>query len=154
MEEFKRFDSHAQFSMHNARLAKEPQIIKAGDGEMVKLQVVCTSRNDRHSDLWVEVTVRDGNGDLAKFLQKGDNFGFSGFPALRKWGDNNDKISFEVLRAELFCSIDLFGKLKERGWAPGAAKPRATKNPARNAGRLTVAKKPRPIVDLDDDLEG
>lgn len=149
-DDYKKYDSQALFIMWNARLAKEPQVVDAGEKELVKLTVVCTSRSDRHSDLWVELTVQDRQADLAKCLEKGDTFGFQGFPALRRWGDNDEKISFEVNRAELFTSIDLFVQLKERGFEP-AAKGNA------KGGKKAPAKKPaksnkRPVQDLDDDL--
>lgn len=144
-EEYKKYDSQAGFEMHNARLAKDAQVIEGGDRPLVKLTTVCTSRSERHSDMWVEVTVADRQSDFAKYLKKGDTLGFKGFPALRLWGDDNAKFSFEVVRAELMPSIELFAAVKERGFTPGAA----------NAGGKKAAAKPaakkRTVKSLDDD---
>ena len=151
MSDYKKFDSQAGIWQQNARLAKDPQVIEGGDKPMVKLTFALESRSERHSTLWAEVTVQDRQSDLASALVKGDVIGWAGFPALRLWGDDKSKSSFEVVRAELFPSIELIMKLKERGWVPGSgAKPgkkAATKAPPARGTK-------RPVQDLDDEYLG
>lgn len=151
--EYKRYDSQAGFWMQNARLAKDPQVIEGGEKPMVKLTFVLTSRSDRHEDTWVEVTVNDRQSDLAAALQKGDVIGFAGFPATRVWGDP-PRTSFEVVRAELYPSIDLIVKLKdERGWEPGAGVKAKGGKAAPKKGKFAAKGKRRPVEDIDEDDE-
>jgi hypothetical protein len=152
MAEYKKYDSQAGMWMQNARLAKDPQIIEGGEKPLVKLTVVCTSRSERHDDLWVEIAVNDRQADFASHLEKGDVLGFAGFPAIRRWGDDNEKVSFEVVRAELYPSIDLLQTVKERGWEPGAGSMRGKKKGGKKAAK-SAAKKPRQVQDLDADDE-
>ncbi len=150
-QEYKKFDSHADFGCKNARLAKDPQIIEGGDKPMVKLTFALESRSERHSTLWVECTVSDRQSDLAAALQKGDTICWEGFPALRRWGDNNEKMSFEVIRTELFPSIELLMKLKERGWVPGGGVKKAANKGGGTTKKAPPARKPRQVQSLDDD---
>ncbi len=148
MAEFKKYDSHCDIDAKNMRLAKEPQIIEGGEKPMVKLTFALESRSERHSTMWVECTVSDRQADMAAQMKQGDIICWRGFPALRRWGDNNDKSSFEVVRTELFPSIELLVKLKERGWVPGGgvkASAKADKKPVK------APPKRRPVVALDDD---
>ncbi len=142
MTDYKRFDTHDTFTIHNARLAKDPAIIEGGEKPLVKLTFVSTTRSERYEDLWIEAAVRDGQADLATHLKKGDTIGITGKPAFRRWGDDNAKVSFELLRAELFPPIELFQTLKERGFTPGGG----SKKPATKG-----AKPARKIVNLDDE---
>lgn len=159
-QERKKYDSQAYIGAQNARLAKEPQIIEGGEKPMVKLTFALESRSERHSTLWIELTVNDRQADLASYLEKGDTLGWEAFPALRRWGDDGDKLSFEGVRAELFPSIDLIMKAKERGWEPGAGavKGKGGKGAAKKGGKVPPkGKKPakREVQDLDEeDLDG
>jgi len=148
-DERKKYDSQAGIWMQNAYLAKDPQIIGGGDKELVKLTFVLTSRSDRHSDTWLEVAVQDRQADLAKYLKKGDVLGFAGFPATRKWGDDNAKTSVEVVRAEIFTAVSLFCECKERGFTPGASGGGKAASAAPAKKKLTPTK--RPVQSLDDD---
>lgn len=153
-DEYKKFDTHDIFTIHNARLAKDATVIEGGEKPMVKLTFVVTSRSDRHSDMWVEATVQDRNSDLASHFKKGDIVGLTGKLALRKWGDNNEKQSVELLRAEVHPTAELFAAAKERGWTPGAARNQSDKPAAKKT--TTPAKKPaakakKEIVDLDEE---
>lgn len=151
-EEFRKYDSDDMMIAHNVRLAKDAQVIPTNSdkGQMVKLTFVSTSKSDRHEDLWVEATITDWDADKAALLEKGDVLTIEGKPALRRWGDNNEKVSFELLRARLHLPIAMFGVLKERGFAPGesAAKPKG--KPVAVAEK-TMTHRARQIVDLDDD---
>src|SRR5689334_6537217 len=118
-EEYKKYDSQHGYNIHNARLAKDADVKPGNKGPMVRLTFVATSRSDRHSDMWWEATVSDFNAPMAAHLKKGDTLGIEGFPALRRYGDDNEKFSLELLRAEIFPNIDLIKKLKERGFTPG-----------------------------------
>jgi len=146
-EEYKKYDSQAGSWVQNARLAKDAQVIEGGEKPLVKLTFVLTSRSDRHSDMWVEAAVQDRQSSLAAYLKKGDELGVAGFPALRRWGDNDEKFSIEWVRAEIFPSIELFSELKERGFEPGA-------QPAKKGKKTTKPAKGRKILDDDDDLPG
>lgn len=150
-EEYRKYDAQAGFWMQNARLTKDPMIIEGGDKPLVKLTFVCTSRSERHSDLWVEVAVNDRQADLASYLEKGDVLGFAGFPAIRKWGDEKQNTSFEVVRAELFPSVGLIMECKERGWEPGAAKGKG-KGKAKPKSNKKATRRVQSIPD-DDDLD-
>lgn len=160
MSEYKKFDSQCGIWAQNARLAKDPQIIEGGEKPMVKLTFALESRSERHSTAWWEVTVSDRQSDLASALQKGDVIGWAGFPAVRKWGDDNKNVSLEAVRAELFPSIELLVALKARGWVPGAgvkanskAAPKKGAKPPKK-GAKPVKKPARVVQDLDDDLDG
>lgn len=151
MADFKKFDSQAGIWQQNGRLTKDPQIIEGGDKPMVKLTFAIESRSERHSTMWWEVTVQDRQSDLAAALQKGDVLGWAAFPAMRMWGDNNDKHSLEAVRAELFPSIELIVKLKARGWVPGQ-KPAAKGAKAAAKGKAKpAAKGKKQVQSLDDD---
>lgn len=150
MADYKKYDSQATTIVHNARLTEDATVIEGGEKPLVKIKFVLTSRSERHSDLWVEATVQDRQSDLAKYLKKGDTLGVQGFPALRRWGEDNKMVSFELVRAELMPSIELFVSLKERGFEPGAAKG-GKKAPPKKPAKKPV-RNPEP-EDLDDDLE-
>ena len=163
-EEYKKYDSQATFIIHNARLAKDPQVIEGGERPMVKLTFVVTSRKDRYSDMWVEATVVDRQASLASYLQKGDVVGFEGFPCLRKWGENNEKASYELDYAEVMPPPELFAALKERGFEAGAEVKGSGKKGGKKGGKpvaAPAAKKTRAIkepepeedTDLDTDLD-
>lgn len=147
----KKYDSQAGIWAQNARLAKPPMVIEGGEKPMVKLTFALESRSERHSTLWVECTVNDRQADLAAALEQGDVIGWAGFPALRKWGDNNDKHSYEVIRTELFPSIELIMKLKERGWVPGSGGGRKGGAKGGKAPAKGAKKPARQVKDLDDD---
>jgi single-stranded DNA-binding protein len=161
MSEYKNYDPQDTFTIHNARLAKPADVRDTEKGKMVKLTFVSTSRSETDSDLWVECTVSDRQTDLAAFLQKGDVIGISGKPCLRRFGDNNEKFAFNLRRAEIFPSVDLFVALKERGFTPGTAGKAPQKTTGLSARALNTyvppkklpPKKPaRVIHDLDEDL--
>lgn len=156
-QEYKKFDSQAGMWMQNARLAKDPQIIEGGDKPMVKLTVVLTSRSERHADTWLELTVNDRQAEMCSYFQAKDTFGWEGFPASRVWEDKNgnERVSFENVRVEVFPSIELIMKCKERGWVPGGAKDGKAKKGAAKGAKKSPPKGKRAPVDLDaEDLEG
>lgn len=145
-DDYKKYDSQDNYNIHNARLTKDATVNEGTKGPMVRLTFVSTSRNDRHSDLWVEATVNDFQASMATYLKKGDVIGVSGKPALRRYGDNDEKISFEIVRADIHPSIPLFQALKERGFEPGA-KPGAKKTGAKK----TTTKPAKTVVEIPDD---
>jgi single-stranded DNA-binding protein len=144
-DDYKKYDSQIELNWWNMRLAKDPQIIEGGEKPMVKLTAVATSRSERHSDMWLEIVVTDRQSDLAAYMKKGDKLGYKGgFLALRRWGDNNEKFSLELVRGELCVDVDLFVELKERGFTPGATG-KGGKAPAKKAAPK------RKVQSLDDD---
>lgn len=151
-KEYKSYDTQDQLTIHNARLAKDAQVIEGGEKPLVKLTFVITSRSDRHSDMWVEATVQDRNSDLASFFKKGDLVGLTGKLALRKWGDNNEKFSIELIRAEIHPTPELFAAAKERGWTPGAASATKTETKKDTKKAAPKAKAKKEIVELEDDI--
>lgn len=149
-EEYKRYDSQIEVNTWNMRLAKDAQVIEGGEKPMVKLTVVATSRSERHSDMWLEITAADRQSDLCAHLKKGDKIGVrGGFLALRRWGDNNEKFSLEIIRGEVVVDPDLIAQCKERGFTPGG-----NSKPAAKGGKVPPkGKAPKKVQSLDDDLE-
>lgn len=147
-EDFKKFDSPDRYSFPGARLAKDPHVYEGtGDNPLVTLTFVSGSRNEADSDLWVEAKVNDRNADLATFLRKGDILhDVTGKPCLRRYGDSNEKFSFQLRRAEIVVPYALFPELKSRGWVPGAKSTKAA--PASNRKPRPAQKTPEP----DDDI--
>lgn len=142
MTEHKKYDSQHIYIIHNARLTADPKIISNGP---VVLTFAAESSSDRHSTMWWEAKLNSDSGtaEFARHLKKGDTLGIEGFPALYRWGDNNEKFSLELLRVNLRPSIELIQKVKERGFAgkSGEAKKPANKSVV----------KARKIVDLDEE---
>lgn len=141
-EDYKKYDTEDTFEIAGVRLAKDAETRDVGDTALTTLTFVSTSRAESDSDLWVEAKVADRQSDLAAFLKKGDILHkITGKPAIRRYGDNNEKFSFQLKRASMVVPLSLIGTLKERGWIPGGAggagrnmtKPAAKKTPARRA---------------------
>lgn len=161
MSDYKKYDSDDNYIQHNARLTKDAEVIKLGDGKkLVKIKFTSEAKgkdregNDRYETVWVEAIVSDYDADKAAFLKKDDVLTVEGKPALRLWGEDNDKISFELIRARLHTSVGLFMELKERGFAPGGGKggkgkaaPKKGKKPAKKIVEI-------PEDDDDGDDEG
>lgn len=141
-DDFKKYDSDDKYINWNARLAKDPEIREGENGKMVRLTFVSTSKAESDSELWIEATPSDRQADIAAFLKKGDVLGIEGKPCLRRYGDNKEKFSFNLRRAELHIPISLFVALKERGFVPGAkaegksARPTTKKAPAKTVLKL------------------
>lgn len=148
-DEYKKYDSQDSYNCHNARLTKDATVTPGNKGDMVRITFVSTCRSDRYSDLWIEANVSDFNAPMAAFLKKGDVVGVSGKPGLRKYDDKdgNERISFEIVRAEVHPSIPLFQALKERGFTPGEAKSTAKKP----VGTKLRAEKAKKVVEIPDD---
>jgi single-stranded DNA-binding protein len=138
MPEYKRYDSEDNYTCEGVRLAKDPEVKEVGDGNIVTLTFVSTSRNEGDSDLWVEAKIADRQADLAAYLKKDDVLhAVKGKPCLRRYGDKNEKFSFQLRRAAITVPIGMFATIKDRGWSPGAASPKnnQAKNPPRGARR-------------------
>lgn len=156
-EEYKRFDSQDRYEVHNAKLTKDAESRDGEHGKMVRVTFVSTCRSERYENLWVEANVQDFQAGIAEYLKKGDVIGVRGKPGLRRYGDDNEKISFELLRAELMIPPSLFAELKERGWEPGEGGEKKSKKggktPAKGGGKTPAKGKPakREVIDLDDD---
>jgi single-stranded DNA-binding protein len=147
--EFKNYDSSDCYEIHNARLSADAKVITTEGGRMVKLTFASTCRNDRYETLWVEATVGDWQSGLAMHLKKGDTLGVKGKPGLRRFGDDNDKISFELIRAEIMVPPALFVELKERGFTPGADGAAKKGKPVAKKGKPASVK--RTVVEVPDD---
>lgn len=120
-DDYKKYDSEDSYRIEGVRLAKDADVKETGSGNLVTLTFVSTSRNDGDSDLWIEAKVADRQADLAAHLQKGDVLHvIEGKPALRRYGENNEKFAFQLRRARMTVPIGMFAELKERGWTPGA----------------------------------
>lgn len=156
-EDFKKYDTEDTFEIAGVRLAKDAETREVGDSNLTTLTFVSTSRADSDSDLWVEAKVADRQSDLAAFLKKGDVLHkVVGKPVMRRYGDNNEKFSFQLKRASMVVPLTLLGTLKERGWVPGAKpagdfkgvdfkKRLKTPTPARRAANTTQE-------DFDDEI--
>jgi hypothetical protein len=159
--EYKKYDTQDKLRIAGARLAKDAESRDGTHGKMVRLTVVSTSRKDQHSDLWLEINVGDFHAEAASHLLKGDTVHLiEGKPCLRRYGDENEKWSLVLDRAEVIIPLDLQKELKERGWVPGeskangakAAKPAAkTAKPAAKPVGKPAAKKPTPVEIPDED---
>ncbi len=166
MTEYKKRDSSDRYEMCGARLTKDAEARDTEYGKMVRLSFASESRREAHTTLWVEANVQKFQTEIAAFLRKGDILHqVRGKPALRMWGDNNDKFSFICDNAELVIPHALFVELKERGFEPGAkaeapklvtgkkAAPVTGKKPA-PATKPPVKKAPPPVdIPDDDDLD-
>jgi single-stranded DNA-binding protein len=155
-DDYKKWDSDDNYVQHNARLAFDADVIKLGDGKkLVKLKFTSEAKgqdkegNDRYQTIWVEAIVGDYDADKAAYLKKGDVLTIEGKPGLRLWGDDNDKISFELIRARLHMPLSLFSELKDRGFAPGGKGGKGKAAPKK--GKKSTKK----IVEIpEDDDEG
>ena len=156
MSDFNVYASDDNYIQHNARLTSDPEVKVYDDRKLVRLKFVSEAKGkdkdggNRYTTLWVEATVGDYDSEKASFLKKGDVLSVEGKPALRIWGDEN-KISFELLRARLHLPVSLFMELKERGFTPGEAKPAGKKPFVKPAAKKTFTK--RAIVEIPDDEE-
>jgi single-stranded DNA-binding protein len=161
MTEYKKRDTSDKYEMCGARLTKDAEARDTEYGKMVRLSFASESRREAHTTLWVEANVQKFQTEIAAFLKKGDILHqVRGKPALRIWGDNNDKFSFICDNAELVIPHALFVELKARGFEPGAKTepaPVAGKKSAPVAGKKPapatkpVKKAPPPIEIPDDD---
>jgi single-stranded DNA-binding protein len=161
-KEYKSYDSDTKVTYCGARLTKDAESRDGEHGKMVRLTVVATSRKDAYSDLFLEVNVADFHAELASFLKKGDTLHkIHGQLCLRRYGDENEKFSIVVDRAEITVPIALQGECKEeRGWTPGqksaaGGKKEAGKKDAKKGTKVTPAKsgKKAPPVDIPEDDE-
>lgn len=168
-QEFRKFDSADKYRQAGVRLTKDAETRDGAHGPMVRLTATSESRKEQHSTLWLEINVGDWHAEAARFLLKGDILHLvEGKPCLRRYGDDNEKWSFVVDRAELTIGGALFNELKDRGFVPGAkgAKPApgkaggkkpavATKPAAKGKVAQKVSpKKPVPVeIPDDEDLE-
>ncbi len=121
MSEDKKYDSHDEYRNRNARLTKDAEVFPSkipGKPPLVRLTFVSESRQEKSKPLWVEAKIRDFDANLAQYLKKGDTLPVEGKPVLETYGEG--KTAFKLDRAAIFPSIELFMKLKERGFTPGA----------------------------------
>lgn len=156
-EEYKRFDSLDRYEIHSARLTKDAESRDGDHGKMVRVTFVSTCRSERYENLWVEANVQDFQCGVAEYLKRGDVLGVRGKPGMRRYGDDNERVSFELIRAELMIPPSLFSELKERGWEPGAG----SEKPAKKGGKVPPkgkkappAKAKRTVIDVDDEDDG
>lgn len=153
--EYKTYDSDDTYTMHNATLTHDPRVVEGNNGPIVSIKFVSTCRSDRYTQLWVEATVQDFQAGLARHLKKGDTLSVVGKPGLRPWTDKEgaDRVSFELLRAEIKVPIKLFMEMKDRGFTPGASKPNGKKNAAKGNTKAAPAKGKKQITQIPDDDE-
>lgn len=152
MSDKKKYDSRVCMTVHNAYVAMDVNKIKEG---FCKFKIVLTSRQEKHADTWVEVTVSDYWQDKAAYLKKGDVVSIDRAKlATRNYeGKNGPGLSVELYDAELELSPALWAAIKERGWMPGqGAKSEASATTAK-ASVAKAPKAPKPIVIDDSDLE-
>lgn len=144
-KEFKKYDTQDKLRICGARLAKDAESRDGEHGKMVRLTVVSTSRKPAHSDLWLEVNVGDFHAEASSFLKKNDTVHcIEGKPCLRRYGDDNEKFSIVVDRAEVIIPLDLQKELKDRGWIPGSSSKAGGKTAAPAKKGAAPAKKPAP----------
>jgi len=169
MSEFRKFDTQSVTNYWNVRLAKDAVAKEFGENTFVSVTFVDSSRFDGDEEMWVEANITKRNSALASYLEKGDVMGVSGKLTMRRWGDDNDKVAFNLRNAELHVEPGLLATLKERGWTPGSEELKGTEKPkgktktAAKGGKTAEAPKKRgrppgsgkakiPVeIDLDDD---
>lgn len=154
-DNYRKYDSDDNYTQHNARLTHDASVTKLGDGRKlvkVKFTSECKGQtkdgDDRYETIWVEAIVGDFDADKASYLKKGDVLSVEGKPALRMWGDDGDKVSFELVRSRLHLPVSLFQELKERGFDPTG---KGGGNKGKKAVKPTKGKKK--IVEIPDDDE-
>ncbi len=156
MTDYKKYDSDDKYLIHNARLAKDPKVFENDNGKLVLLTFVSSSRREEHEEIWITAKVGGRNAELASFLAAKDVLSIEGKPVLKRWGEDGDKLSYELEFADIHVSIDLFMELKERGFTPGA-KGESGKGGAKGGGKKAPAgakgpkKGTRVVVDPEDD---
>ncbi len=158
MSDYKKWDSDDNYIQHNARLTADPEVREYDGRKLVRLKFVSEAKGtdnktgeDRYETIWVEATVADYDADKASFLKKLDVLTIEGKPALRLWGEDGDKISFELTRARLHMPISLFAELKERGFTPGAGGKPTVGKVTKPISKRTVNR--RAVVEIPDDEE-
>lgn len=170
-KEFKKYDTKATYAVWNARLAKDAVVKEFGENTFVSVTFVDSSRLDGDEEMWIEANVNKSNAVLASYLEKGDVVGFdNGKLTMRRWGDDNDKVAFNLRNASIVVDPGLLATLKERGWVPGSeemkgaeeevrvpakgktGKGKATAEAPKKRGRPPGKKSNIPIeIDLDED---
>lgn len=169
MSDFKKYDTQATTNYWNVRLAKDATTKEFGENTFAQFTFVDSSRLETDDEMWVDVNPTKRNGVLSSYLEKGDVVGVSGKLCMRRWGDNNDKVAFNLRNAEVHVEPGLLATLKERGWTPGSEEMKGAEAPVKAAaptgkkrGRppgsgktaTPVKGKAKPIpveIDLDDD---
>jgi hypothetical protein len=167
-KEFKKYDTQSSTQYFNVRLAKDAQVKEFSDNKLVSLTFVDSSRVEADEELWVEANPNKGSQALCSYLLKGDVLSFrSGKLTMRRYGDDKEKIAFNLRNAEPVIPIDLLITVKERGFTPGSdtffggeevvakpvkGKPGRPKGSGKVVATTKPAKKTIPIeIDLDDD---
>lgn len=166
MSDYKKFDTQANTSYWNVRLAKDATSKEFGENTFAEFTFVDSSRLDSDEEMWVSANPTKRNGVLASYLEKGDVVGVSGKLCMRRWGDDNEKVAFNLRNAEIHVEPGLLATLKERGWVPGSEEMKGAAPPAKATGKKRgrppgsgkatppVKGKTKPIpveIDLDDD---
>lgn len=159
---YRKYDTNDKVRFAGARLAKDAESRDGEHGPMVRLTTVSTSRKDAHEDLWLEVNVGDFHAVAASYLKKGDVVHLiEGKLCLRKYGDDKEKFSIVIDRADVIIPLELQAELKERGWVPGektiaggeAPKKGKKSDKGGKTDKKPAAKKPAPIEIEDDEEE-
>src|SRR5262249_43685884 len=97
-------------TVFNARVAKEPRIIKDG---FMKFEFVMTSKGEGDAEVWWTVVPHERDFDTAQYLQKGDVLSVTGFPTVNVWGDT-EKQDHVLKFPRLRYPIELLMTLKKR----------------------------------------
>ena len=148
MAEFRKYDTDSNYTCWAARLTKDAEVKDFGDRQLVRLNFADSSRMDSDEDIWIEANPSDRDAALAKCLKKGDTIGIEGKLTMRRYGDNKEKVAFNIRFAKLHVPIALLMECKEkRGFTPGAA------SSGGNGKAPAKANKPaaRPTVEIPDE---
>lgn len=144
-KEFKKYDTRSSMQYWGVRLAKNAQVKEFGENNFVVVTFVDSSRFDGDEDMWIDANVNKRDTVLASYLEKGDIVGFAGGKlTMRRWGDDNDKVAFNLRNADLVTPPDLFNTLKERGWTPGSDELRSDEEEEKPAAKPSGKKRGRP----------
>lgn len=142
-KEYKKYDTEDSWVIHNGRLTADAEWIT---DEAVKVTMVSTSRNDNDADIWVDIILGGGQADYASRLKKGDIISATGKLTMHRFGDDHEKVGFQLRLPRVHYALPLLQELGERGESGGKSK---KAKPAR--GRSRRAEPDREVIDLDDE---
>lgn len=141
-EEFGKYDTEDNWIGHNLRLTDDAREIAE---DLIKITVVSTSRNENDADMWIDILLGGGQAEYASRLKKGDFISATGKLTMHRFGENDEKIGFQLRLPRLHYALPLLRELGERGAQKGKGK---TKPAAKGRGKGRPA---REVIDLDDD---
>lgn len=132
MSEYKKYDSDSNYENWSARLTEDATVRDYDGKKFVKIKFTDETRGpqkdpDRYETMWIEGEIVDFDADKAAYLKKGDVLPVEGHLAFRLWGEDNDKVAFDLKRCRIHVNAALMNALKDRGFSPGGSSEKPSK---------------------------